>query len=77
MATPQPDPLEPLVRQLGVPRRDLGFLDALNAAACAQLVADIERAKGLHAAALGEAMEGALNQLPRLLRLPVRKLFGL
>lgn len=69
--------LAALAKQLGIPQRDVAFLDALDDAACQQLGRDIERAKDLHAQSLRDAMETALNQLPRLLRIPIRKLFGL
>ncbi len=66
-----------LAHSLGSTSRDLAFLDVLDEAAQQQLQTDIERAKAQHAESLRDAMEAALNQLPWLLRAPIRKLFGL
>lgn len=77
MARTHATALASLARQLGRPPRDVAFLEALDDAARQQLTRDIEHAQSLHAQSLRDAMEGALNQLPRLLRIPIRTLFGL
>lgn len=81
MATPKTkiktDTKAALAHSLGSTTRDLAFLDVLDEKALQHLQTDIERAKAQHAESLRKAMEAALNHLPRLLRGPIRKLFGL
>lgn len=66
-----------LAKLLNVNERELAFLAALDDAALARLHDDVTRARDEHAKTLKHAMEQALDQLPRLLRIPIRKLFGL
>jgi hypothetical protein len=68
---------ERLQQLLGVDASELGELAALDEAALAQLVEDIEAARRHQAAELREHMQAALAQLPWVLRAPIRRLFGL
>jgi hypothetical protein len=62
---------------LGGKPADFAFLSALDDAAAKRLAADMESAKKAHSKHLRERMEEALGHLPMLLRIPMRKLFGL
>jgi hypothetical protein len=70
-------PRTQLAKLLNVSERDLEFLTVLDESALARLHEDVLRARDEHAMTLKRAMEQALDQLPRLLRMPIRKLFGL
>lgn len=69
--------LHTLAKLLEVSPSDLAFLKPLGEGAHTRLHTDVTRARDEHATTLKRAMEDALDHLPRLLRLPIRKLFGL
>ena len=52
------------------------FLSALDEQARKRLMADVERAQQMHSLRIRKAMAEALNQLPWILRGPVRKIFS-
>ena len=56
---------------------DLPDLHALNDDAKQKLVRDLQAARSAHEKHLKQAMDDALGHLPMLLRIPVRKLFGI
>ncbi len=56
---------------------DVADLHALNDDAKGKLVKDLQSARAAHERHLKKAMDDALGQLPMLLRIPVKKLFGL
>ncbi len=56
---------------------DLPDLHALNEDAKQKLVKDLQSARTAHEKHLKKAMDDALGQLPLLLRIPVKKLFGI
>lgn len=56
---------------------DLPDLHALNDDAKQKLVKDLQAARSSHEKHLRKAMDDAVGQLPMLLRIPVKKLFGL
>jgi len=71
-------PLDPnLARLLHAEPRQLEFLNGLPAAAQTQLSKDIEAAHKAHADHIHQKMNEALEQIPWLLRAPIKKLFGL
>ena len=55
---------------------ELAYLEVLQAADQAQLLADIAVARKAHKREIVGSLEEALNHIPRLLRGPIRKLFG-
>lgn len=55
----------------------LGFLDKLDDEACAQLTQHLQDAGAAHHHHIAASMREALNHFPRLLRGPVKKLFGM
>ena len=61
---------------LDQPAAELDFLTVLPAHAQEQLVADIEAAREAHKREIVTSLEEALNHIPRLLRGPIRKIFG-
>lgn len=61
---------------LDQPASELAYLEVLQAVDQAQLLADIEAARKAHKREIVSSLEEALNHIPRLLRGPVRKLFG-
>lgn len=65
-----------LPKSLNRPASDLEFLSGLDAAGQEQLLADIDTARGLHRDHIRQALEDALNHVPRLIRGPLRKIFG-
>lgn len=72
MAKLNPD----LARALGLPAAEAEFLSALDEGAQQQLLRDIEGAREEHSRHIREALQEALNHIPRLLRGPIKKLFG-
>ncbi len=56
---------------------DLADLHALNEDAKQKLVKDLQAARAAHEKHLKKAMDDAIGQFPMLLRIPVKKLFGM
>jgi hypothetical protein len=56
---------------------DTSEIKALDDGAKQRLIKDLESAKVAHEKHLKQAMDNAVGQLPMLLRLPVKKLFGI
>ncbi len=56
---------------------ELGFLDKLDASAAAKLQEHLQEANRAHHRHIEDSMQEALNHFPRLLRGPIRKLFGM
>lgn len=69
-------PVADLGKALGLDATETDFLDALDAGAQQQLLADIDQAREEHRRHIREALQEALNHVPRLLRGPLKKLFG-
>lgn len=67
---------EELCAALGQSAEDLSFLDALPAKAQQQLLEDIEAARAEHKRLIIDSLNEALNHVPRLLRGPLKKIFG-
>lgn len=65
-----------LARLLRAQPQQLDFLAALAEADRQQLAGDIDQARKAHSKHIRGSMEEALNHLPWLLRVPVKKLFG-
>ena len=65
-----------LSKALGLKASETEFLSALNSAAQQQLITDIASARKAHSQHIREALEEALNHIPRLIRGPIKKLFG-
>lgn len=66
-----------LAQALGKPGAELAFLGALDKAAQAKLVSDIQQARQQHRDNIEQSLADALNYIPRLLRGPIKKLFGI
>lgn len=69
--------LDRLQALLGVDDRELPFLASLPPPAQHQLADDIEAARRAESADLHRQMLEALDHLPWVLRVPIRRLFGL
>ncbi len=54
----------------------LGFLEVLGEADQSQLLLDIDSARREHHRQIVASLEEALEHIPRLIRGPIRKLFG-
>lgn len=65
-----------LCTALDQPAEDLGFLEALPSKAQQQLLEDIEAARAEHKRLIIDSLNEALNHVPRLLRGPLKKIFG-
>lgn len=65
-----------LSNSLGKPADELGFLAALDDQAQQRLLDDIQHARQEHRDNIKQSLEDALNHVPRLLRGPLRKIFG-
>lgn len=65
-----------LEQALGGNSQNLEFLASLDDAAQQQLVADIAQAKQAYRKNIENSLDEALNHIPRLLRGPIKKLFG-
>lgn len=71
-----PDHKDKLARLLRTQPAKLDFLSALSDDERLKLAGDIEQARQAHSKHIRSKMEEALNQLPWLLRAPIKKLFG-
>ncbi len=69
--------LDAVRRALGVDDGALPCLDKLDDAAAKQLAAHLEEANGAHHRHIEDSMQEALNHFPRLLRGPIKKIFGM
>lgn len=67
---------EKLPDTLDRPAEELIFLEALPARAQAALAEDIQAARQSHKREIVSSLEEALKHIPRLLRGPIRKIFG-
>lgn len=65
-----------LAVELDQPAAELAFLESLPDKAQATLLEDIEAARQTHKQEIVGSLEEALNHIPRLLRGPIRKIFG-
>ena len=65
-----------LLTALDQPAAELAYLEVLKASDQAQLLDDISAARKAHKREILDSLEEALNHIPRLLRGPIRKLFG-
>ncbi len=70
------NPNDTLAKLLRKQPAKLEFLSALSEADRQKLAGDIEQARQAHSKHIRGSMEEALNQLPWLLRAPIKKLFG-
>ncbi|MDM4769776.1 hypothetical protein [Solimonas sp. SE-A11] len=70
------NPNDKLAKLLRTQPAKLDFLSALSEADRLKLAGDIEQARQAHSKHIRGSMEEALNQLPWLLRAPIKKLFG-
>lgn len=61
---------------LDQPPGELAFLEALPDKAQTMLLADIEAARDAHKRQIVARLEEALEHIPRLLRGPIKKIFG-
>lgn len=67
---------EALCRVLDQTAEELAFLQQLPGRVQAQLLADIEAARAEHKRQIMASLNEALEHVPRLLRGPVKKIFG-
>lgn len=65
-----------LAEGLGQPVEELGYLQALSPTAQQQLLTDIAAARKAHKKEIIASLNEAINHVPRLLRGPIRKIFG-
>ncbi len=70
------DPNDKLARLLRTQPAKLEFLSVLSDADRQKLAGDIDQARQAHSKHIRGSMVEALNQLPWLLRAPIKKLFG-
>ena len=68
--------MQEIAEALGTSPGELAFLEVLDDAARQRLLADLEDARAAHAAHIESSMRKAFNHVPRILRRPLRKLFG-
>ncbi|MDX1495929.1 MAG: hypothetical protein R3352_00085 [Salinisphaeraceae bacterium] len=69
--------VKPALQQaLGQPAEALAFLETLSKESQNQLTADIEAARKAHKKEIIASLNEALDHVPRLLRGPIRKIFG-
>lgn len=69
--------VQDIADSLGVPPEEVGYLESLEAGARERLFTDLLDARRAHEAHIQSSMRKAFNHVPRLLRKPLRKLFGI
>ncbi len=68
--------MQEIAEALGTSPDQVVFLEVLDDEARRRLLGDLEDARAAHAAHIESSMRRAFNHVPRLLRRPLRKLFG-